>query len=237
MSACVLVKDMRKPLDEFRSLEIARSIKQEICLNLTKDEHVLTEATVAKRYNISRAPVRQIFQTLAHDRLVELRPRVGTIVVPLERAKVIEYLQATTSLLRLAAENSEHPLPSDLKFQLFAIYAEAKDAQDTHSADDLKLDVMISTTDKFLEVVADLIKDPIIRSALRAAWWRAARARCIQANQYPAFVWERFVASIDAAVKVCDSKAAGSIFFEIATCFEETGKRAVNQNILPNQDA
>jgi len=56
------------------------ALRQDILATRIQPGEKLSEAQLAARYGVSRAPIRDAFARLEQDRLVEVRPQVGTIV-------------------------------------------------------------------------------------------------------------------------------------------------------------
>ena len=65
--------------------------------------HRLDEQEIADRFNVSRTPVREAIRQLASAGLVEIRPRRGAVVVPVDEEKVGQAFEAAAELESLLA--------------------------------------------------------------------------------------------------------------------------------------
>ena len=64
----------------------------------------ISEARMAKKYNVSRAPVRDAIRRLQQDKLVLVKPQIGTIVAPVSLEKARDICQVRLLLEPYAAE-------------------------------------------------------------------------------------------------------------------------------------
>lgn len=109
--------DMGKGSDEAaaapRSLrdEAYETIKQRIILCVFRPGEALSEAAVATGLGLGRTPVRQAFDRLMRDGLVEVLPRKGILVRPISHDEVREMVDVRLLnegfCARLAAERAE----------------------------------------------------------------------------------------------------------------------------------
>lgn len=63
----------------------------------------VSEISLAKRYDVSRTPVRETLKQLQREGLVEIRPKVGTFVKEPTRREIVELFQLKEVLEGLAA--------------------------------------------------------------------------------------------------------------------------------------
>ena len=59
---------------------------------------VISEAETARLCGVSRTPLRAAIQSLAADGLVQVRPQVGTVVAPLDEARLLEAVFVRTAI-------------------------------------------------------------------------------------------------------------------------------------------
>lgn len=89
----------------------------------------ISEARMAKKYNVSRAPVRDAIRRLQQDKLVLVKPQIGTIVAPVSLEKARDICQIRLLLEPYAAEIAAERITDediqnlDKQFALLASYA------------------------------------------------------------------------------------------------------------------
>jgi DNA-binding GntR family transcriptional regulator len=81
---------------------IATQIGDEIAQGLWKPGERLSEEVIARRFGVSRGPVREGLQILAREELVEIRPRFGASVIQLQPDEIIDMFEVRGSLYALA---------------------------------------------------------------------------------------------------------------------------------------
>jgi len=84
--------------------EIYESVKRDIIQLRIKPGEKLSEAILADRYNVSRAPIRSVIQKLQKDEFVLVKPQVGTLIMPISLQKARDLLQIRLLLESHAAE-------------------------------------------------------------------------------------------------------------------------------------
>src|SRR5690606_42140978 len=86
----------------------------------------ISEVRMAKKYNVSRAPVRDAIRRLQQDKLVLVKPQIGTIVAPVSLEKARDSCQVRLLLEPYAAEiaakwiNDEYIEEPDKQFALLS---------------------------------------------------------------------------------------------------------------------
>jgi len=82
----------------------------------------IVELDVAREFGISRSPVREALLKLAEEGLVEILPYRGAIVVPLQRARLLELIEFRLALERFALERlierADAPMLAELRLHL-----------------------------------------------------------------------------------------------------------------------
>ena len=90
-------------------------MRDDIIHHRIKPGEKLSEAKLAAEYKVSRGPVRNVIQKLAQDELVEIKPQIGTIVMPISWQKAKDILQVRLLLEAFAAEEAaKKAQPEDL---------------------------------------------------------------------------------------------------------------------------
>jgi len=74
-----------------------------ICLRMAPGEKV-SEAKLAERFCVSRAPIRSVIERLRAEDLVIVKPQIGTIISPISLARALEVLEVRRLLEPAAAE-------------------------------------------------------------------------------------------------------------------------------------
>jgi len=81
---------------------IYESIREKILTESYISGHKLSENTLAEEYGCSRTPIREIFQRLANDGLVVIKPKSGTYVRHETKKEYVELMQVRAYLEALA---------------------------------------------------------------------------------------------------------------------------------------
>lgn len=109
--------NQRHPLRE----KIARIIQESVLRGSLKPGEQLVEAALAKKMNVSRAPLREAFLFLERHGYVRVIPHQGTYVVNLTPADVTEIYLLRYALEPLAAQSASKNLALDETQKLAAI--------------------------------------------------------------------------------------------------------------------
>ena len=92
-----------KPLSE----HLRESIEEEIATGRLPPGYRLEEAELARRFGVSRTPIREALRSLLGEGLVENRPRRGSVIAQLTPQRVFEMFEVMSELeamcVRLAA--------------------------------------------------------------------------------------------------------------------------------------
>ncbi len=79
-----------------------KNIRYRIITQDLSPGHVLKEKQLMQYYNIGRTPMRDIFQQLKNDGLVQIIPQSGTLVAPLDFREFRQIIEVRTALEGLA---------------------------------------------------------------------------------------------------------------------------------------
>ncbi|WP_298803988.1 GntR family transcriptional regulator [uncultured Lentibacter sp.] len=152
--------------------EILKAIRLDICKQPPCQSVALSENALAAKFGVSRTPIRQVLQLLAHVQLVETQAGVGTHSLALRQEDRISHHVVMGELGEVAARYaSTEPLSRQTKLEFMTI-KNLMQIEEDHSID-LMLDLSGRTTD----ALARTIDDPILCFALQAALWRMIRWR------------------------------------------------------------
>lgn len=210
---------------------ITKALRTRICLHPGDEVMVLYEGKIASEFGVSRTPIRQVLQTLAHEQLVETRPGIGTVGRPLDEGMFERDLKTAQSLLHACAKIAEHPTPRDIHFALTALLAMAKDSAggvETRAA-------FFDVSSRLLETLMPTLTDPLVANFYTASYWRIIRWRLRIFDRDPDFIWDRMIALIDVAAKSANAPEPGAMFDAMAErakskAFAQGLTRDVNTN-------
>ena len=197
--------------------EISRILRSRICLHVSDETFLLREGKIAEEFGISRTPVRQVLQQLAHERLVETRAGIGTMATPLEEGMFGRDLQTTASILRGCALACVDPIPTETRFALLGLNVWAKENHDSTEPHALYLE----TYTKLLAHLVPLITDPLLAHAYSSAFWRIIRWRTRQYATDPQSMWVRLSMLIDSALIGIQSGEKGGIFLQLSKAAQD----------------
>jgi DNA-binding GntR family transcriptional regulator len=84
--------------------DIYELVKKDILQLRMKPGEKISEALLANRYSVSRAPIRSVIQRLQKEEFVQVKPQVGTLIMPISLQKARDILQIRLLLESHAAE-------------------------------------------------------------------------------------------------------------------------------------
>lgn len=117
------------------SQEIAKALVVEIVSGLARPGARLDESSIAKRFKVSRTPVRDALRHLAASRLVEFAPRRGFSVAPIDRVKLQDAYEAFSEIEALCARLCALRAGMTERARLEVIHEEAKIAADSANSE------------------------------------------------------------------------------------------------------
>lgn len=98
-----MAKASAEDKEKLETQEIYEIIKNKIINLEYTPGQVLNEMEIADNYNISRTPVRRIFQMLSNDKLIMIIPRFGAQVAPIDFRQMKAIFEITRELDPFAA--------------------------------------------------------------------------------------------------------------------------------------
>jgi len=105
------------------SEEISSKLADDIINGVYKPGQKLEEQAIAKRFEVSRTPVRDAFKLLAMTGLIESRPHRGVTVVELELDQVNDLFEALSEAEAICARLSAQRMKVMERKQLEGLYA------------------------------------------------------------------------------------------------------------------
>jgi DNA-binding GntR family transcriptional regulator len=118
--------NQREPLKE----KIARIIQESVLRGALKPGEQLVEAVLARKMNVSRAPLREAFLFLERQGYVRVIPHQGAYVVNLTPVDMTEICLLRYALEPMAAQSASKNLGLDEKQKLVAIHSEMRESMD-----------------------------------------------------------------------------------------------------------
>lgn len=124
--------------------------------------HRLDEQEIADKFGVSRTPVREALRQLASAGLVEIRPRRGAVVVPVDQEKIGQAFEAAAELESLLAGRAAIRGTLAEKGELVELY----DAY-AASVDDDNAEAFAAMNRQFHDKIAELAKNESLMAATR----------------------------------------------------------------------
>lgn len=112
--------------------EVHENIRHKIITNQIHAGQRLVEQELIDRYGIGKTPLREIYQELQRDELIEIIPQFGTRVVTLDIQTLKEVVQIRKALECLSAELASQYISSKEIDQLSKILEKAKETENNH---------------------------------------------------------------------------------------------------------
>ena len=107
MAAKTINTEIKKNAKGFGAVTIFETLRDEILSLTLQPSELVDEASLAKRFGVSRSPVREALVRLVSESLLQTLPNKGTIVAPLRIEEFPQYVDALDlvqrSVTRLAA--------------------------------------------------------------------------------------------------------------------------------------
>jgi len=119
-------------------IEVYENLRHKIITNQIQAGQRLVEQDLIDQYGIGKTPLREIYQELQRDGLIEIIPQFGTRVVTLDIQTLKEVVQIRKALERLCAELASQNISSKEIDQLSQILEKAKKLEHNHP-DSLKI--------------------------------------------------------------------------------------------------
>ncbi|SDK81745.1 GntR family transcriptional regulator [Aliiruegeria lutimaris] len=126
--------------------QLRETLRQQIVQNDLPPGARISEAEIAKKFGISRQPVREAFIKLAEEGLVEIRPQRGTVVRRIDPDEVLDARfvreAVEADIVRMLAEKSDSDVVAELRRQVI----EQRKAAETSAKDFILADELFHRT-------------------------------------------------------------------------------------------
>ncbi|WPZ22852.1 GntR family transcriptional regulator [Sulfitobacter faviae] len=191
------------------SAAIAEALRTDICLNRNIADGMLHEVALAQRFGVSRTPIRQALQRLAYERMIAVKSGVGSVVTPLDAPMRADDIRAAVAIIEAAGKCAA---PSPAPTAHFMSLAGILGMMDLAPLDNAE--AFFDIRARLLNALSEMIENPILSDAFRAAYWRLIRwsLRDFDTAPEPQIAHLRTV--LQAAARAMQSGT-------IAACFEE----------------
>ncbi|MDR0886566.1 MAG: GntR family transcriptional regulator [Clostridiales Family XIII bacterium] len=121
--------------NQILSTELVNKLREEIINETLRPGSKLTERYVSDQYDVSRTPVREAFQSLAAEGLIEMKPNKGAFVtgfniseiIDMVKLRIIYEIQAAKWAAQRITEDELDSLDETIDF--FKFYTKNKDVQ------------------------------------------------------------------------------------------------------------
>lgn len=200
----------------FGQTEILETLRTRICLTPPQDSHPLQETALAKEFNVSRTPIRQVLQTLAREHLVEIRPSVGASISVLPQDGRKDSFHVYRDITVIAAGMSDgQAVATKTVMDLVGVQGILNSDLDVSSQTYVALSVRVQTA------IAAEVTDPVVKDAMLASFWRVVRWRVSDIEADPETQFARFRISVDTVATAARSGDAGALLRAVAELSEK----------------
>ena len=103
-----------------RASELVPALEQDIVTGKLKPGQKLDEAMLAKRFNVSRTPVREALGKLAASGLVDIRPRRSAVVATISLRELMNMFEMMANLEGICARYAARRITPEEKLELIA---------------------------------------------------------------------------------------------------------------------
>ena len=185
---------------------IAAILRERIALAEPEAEQKFPEGALAKEFDVSRTPIRQALQRLEYERLITIRPGVGSIVVPLDRNQRDMDISVACATLLAAADCSED---NRLPFETGVLVSGQLSM--LNMAEEIDPVVHFKARAQFLQTIAETIPSDILRDAFSASYWRLVRWRVADFADNPVEQGAHFKEQLMSVFKATTHGRAGTV--------------------------
>lgn len=146
-----------------KKIDIYEELKSRIVKNEYKPGHVLNEIEIAKEFDISRTPVRNAFQRLELDMLLNIVPRYGVQVAFIDFTNMKSLFELTTVLDPIATRSAVNYITKEQLKRL----KEITDELDRLSSND-DYQKAIDYDEEFHSIILEACNNPWLASTLKS---------------------------------------------------------------------
>jgi len=112
---------MTKANNIHRLEHICNEVRKRICVGEYSDGQALYEEKLAKEFEVSRTPIRQVLHRLALERFVETKSGIGTLIIPTDRVSFADDQNILVQTLTMMASLSPVAINDDDRIELVTL--------------------------------------------------------------------------------------------------------------------
>jgi DNA-binding GntR family transcriptional regulator len=112
---------MTKANNIHRLEHICNEVRKRICVGEYSDGQALYEEKLAKEFEVSRTPIRQVLHRLALERFVETKSGIGTLIIPTDRVSFEDDQNVLVQTLTMMANLSPVAINADDRIELVTL--------------------------------------------------------------------------------------------------------------------
>lgn len=114
-------QNMTKANNIHRLEYICNEVRKRICVGEYSDGQALYEERLAKEFEVSRTPIRQVLHRLALERFVETKSGIGTLIIPTNRVSFEDDQNVLVQTLTMMANLTPTMIDADDRIELAAL--------------------------------------------------------------------------------------------------------------------
>ncbi len=137
--------------------EIYKTIKRRILFLDFQPGQILNENVLAKEFQVSRTPMREVLYRLEWEQLVRILPRTGTMVMEIEFQKMLHSYQTRVEIEALVGRMAAEQIGPD---HIQAIEAIGKDCRDLMGGKDQK--ALAEIDFRFRDILHQAASNPVL---------------------------------------------------------------------------
>lgn len=111
-------QNMTKTTTIHRLEHICNEVRKRICVGEYSNGQALYEEKLAKEFEVSRTPIRQVLHRLALERFVETKSGIGTLIIPTDRVSFEDDQNILVQTLTMMANLSPVAIDTDDRIEL-----------------------------------------------------------------------------------------------------------------------
>lgn len=109
---------MTKATNVHRLEHICNEVRKRICVGEYSDGQALYEEKLAKEFEVSRTPIRQVLHRLALERFVETKSGIGTLIIPADKVSFEDDQHVLVQILKMMADLSPVEIDTEDRIEL-----------------------------------------------------------------------------------------------------------------------
>ena len=194
----------------YQHKKIQTELRCRIFLAAPETPLVFRETDLAKEFGISRTPIRQILQGLAHEQLVETQTGVGTVLTELNPQDRARDLAVFSQMALAASRVPGNVITYEIMTRILGL------EQMFETQENRNLEFFISLAAESADATSQIIGDPILADALAASRWRVIRWRVRDFHDNEQAFWVKTIRSFQRTASAVRTRDASHYLETIA---------------------